>query len=69
MINNNDSYHLLNGANHWAENTYTHIYFFLFFFLIEVELIYNTVLVSDVQQSDLVIHIHIFSDYFPFRLL
>ena len=42
------------------------------FFLIEVQLIYNVVLVSGIQQSDSVIHIHIpilFQILFPFRLL
>ena len=33
---------------------------FAFSFLIEVSLIYNIVLISAVQQSDSVIHIHIF---------
>ena len=40
--------------------------------LIEVELIYNTVLVSGVQHSDSVIHIHVsilFQILSPFRLL
>ena len=37
------------------------------YFLIEVELIYNIVLVSGVQQSDSVFYIYIFffSGYFP----
>ena len=39
----------------------------LFFKFIGVQLIYNVVLVSSVQQSDSVIHIymHSFSDSFP----
>ena len=45
----------------------------LFFFnLIGVELIYNVVLVSGVQQSDSVLDIHVsilFQIIFPFRLL
>ena len=32
----------------------------VFFFLIEVELIYNVLLVSGVQLSDLVIHIYLY---------
>ena len=45
------------------------------FFLIEVQLIYNVLSVSGVQQSDSVIHIYIyiymysFSDLFHYRLL
>ena len=35
------------------------------FFFIEVELTYNVVLVSDVQQSDSVLHIHIILHSFP----
>ena len=45
---------------------------FSFFFYIGVQLIYNVVLVSAVQQSDSVIHIHIsilFQIPFPFSLL
>ena len=41
-------------------------------FFIEVELIYNVVLVSGVQQSDSVIHTYIsifFQILFPYRLL
>ena len=41
-----------------------------FLFYIEVQLIYNAVLVSHVQQSNSVIHIHIsilFQILFPFR--
>ena len=44
--------------------------FFLIFILIRVELIYNAVLVSDIQQSDSVIHTHIsilFHILFPCR--
>ena len=37
------------------------------FLLIEIQLIYNIVLVSDVQQSDPVIHIF-FSDFFLFHV-
>ena len=43
-----------------------------FFFLIEVYLIYSVVLVSGVQQSEQVIHIHIsilFQILFPYRSL
>ena len=35
-------------------------FFFLFFFLIEVLLVYNIVLVSGIQQSDLVICIYLY---------
>ena len=35
-------------------------FFYIYFNLIGVELIYNVVLVSGVQQSDSVIHMHIF---------
>ena len=45
------------------------IILFVYFF-IEVELIYNVVLVSSVQQSDSVIHIYIlFQILFHYRLL
>ena len=40
-----------------------------FLFYIGVELIYNTALVSGVQQSDSVIHISIFSDSFPVQVI
>ena len=40
----------------------------MFFFLIEVELIYNVVLISDAQQSDSVIHTYILSLSFFFCL-
>ena len=36
---------------------------FVTYFLIEVQLIYNILLVSTVQQSDPVIHIHIYIFY------
>ena len=42
--------------------------FLSFFNFIGVKLAYNVVLVSSVQQSELVIHIHIHSS-FPYRLL
>ena len=45
---------------------------FFFIFYIGVHLIYNVVLVSGVQQSDSVIHLHIFILFqiiFPYRLL
>ena len=54
---------------------YTTKFFFLFFnflFYIGVELINNVVLVSGVQQSDSVIHVHVsilFQILFPIRLL
>ena len=35
-----------------------------FLFLIEIQLIYNAVLVSGVLRSDLIIHIHILSYFF-----
>ena len=44
--------------------------FLKFLFCIGVELIYNTVLVSGIQQSDSVIHIYVsilFQILFPFR--
>ena len=47
-------------------------FFFNFPFYIGVQLINNAVLVSGVQQSDSVIHIHVsilFQILFPFRLL
>ena len=47
-------------------------YFLTFLFYIGVELINNVVLISGVQQSDSVIHIHVailFQILFPFRLL
>ena len=47
-------------------------FFFNFLFYIGVQLINNVVLVSGVQQSDSVIHIHVsilFQILFPFRLL
>ena len=49
-----------------------HFVFKSFFFLIGIQLIYNVVLVSGVQQNDSIIHIHIsilFQIIFPFRLL
>ena len=48
------------------------IYFKKFLFYVGVELIYNVVLISGIQQSDSVIDIHIcilFQILFPFRLL
>ena len=45
---------------------------FCFVFLIEVELIYNVMLVSSVKRSDSVIHTYIyilFQILFPYRLL
>ena len=47
-------------------------FFFNFLFYIGAQLINNVVLVSGVQQSDSVIHIHVsilFQILFPFRLL
>ena len=47
-------------------------FFFNFLFYIRVKLINNVVLVSGVQQSDSVIHIHVsllFQILFPIRLL
>ena len=41
------------------------IYFLNLIYFIEVELIYNVVLISAVQQSDSVIHIYSLSDSFP----
>jgi len=44
----------------------------LFFFLIEVQLVNNIVLVSGVQQSDLIIHMYVqifFKILFHYRLL
>ena len=41
---------------------------YVFFYFILLELIYSIVLVSDIQQSESVIHIHIstfLKDYFP----
>ena len=38
------------------------------FFSIEVQLIYNVVLISAIQQSDLVIYIYFFLHSFPLRL-
>ena len=50
------------GPSPDSSNTFDHILlrqlFFFFCFLIEVELIYNVVLISAVQQSDSVIHIY-----------
>ena len=45
--------------------------FLNFLFHVGVQLVNNVVFVSDEQQSDSVLHIHIysFSNYFPFRLL
>ena len=46
--------------------------FFKFLFYIGVYLIYNVVLVSGIQQSDSVLHIHmsiLFQILFPYRLL
>ena len=48
------------------------IFFFNFLFYIEVYLINKVVIVSGVQQSDSVIHIHVstvFEILFPLRLL
>ena len=42
---------------------------FFFFFLIEVQLIYNVVLDSRAQQSDSVIHIYIYIFFFLFQIL
>ena len=45
---------------------------FSFIFLIEIYLIYSVVLVSSVEQSDSIIHIHIFILFqilFPYKLL
>ena len=39
-----------------------------FFFLFEYKLIYNVVLVSDVQQSDSLMHIYMYI-YIPFHIL
>ena len=43
-------------------------------FFIEIELIYNIVLVSSIQQSDSVIHINVyiyilFKNYFPLQFI
>ena len=49
------------GYFRYAIHCFGYILFFLKkFFLIEVCLLYNVVLVSDVQQSDSVIHVYIF---------
>ena len=44
----------------WLPLCFSHIRHTLFFFLIEVQLSYNVVLVSDVQQSDSYIYFFIF---------
>ena len=44
-------------------------FFLLFYFFIEVQLNYNVVLVSGVQQSDSVIYSFSDSFFFPYRLL
>ena len=44
----------------------THVITSFSFFLIEVWLIYNVVLVSSVQQRDSIIHIYSFPDSFPY---
>ena len=47
-----------------SEKVRSVFYFILFIFLIEVQLIYNVVLVSGIQQSYSVIHIYSFSLWF-----
>ena len=46
---------------------FLNFYFYLFF--IEVQLIYNVVLVSGIQQSDSVISIHTYVYIFLFQIL
>ena len=56
----------------YNEAKFYFIIFFNFLFYIGVELINNVVLVSGIQESDSVIHIHVsllFQILFPFRLL
>ena len=51
---------------------YFFFFSFLIFFFIELQLVYNVVLVSGVQQSDSFIHTYIsifFQIYFPYRSL
>ena len=58
------------SPNHWTARE--HPYFLFYFIFIGVQLIYNVVLVSGVQQSESVIHIHIstlFQILFPYRSL
>lgn len=48
------------------------VFFFIFILYWSIDDFYNVVLVSDVQQSDSVTHMHmsiLFSASFPFRLL
>ena len=46
------------------------LYLSFLFFQIEVQLIYNVVLISAEQQSDSVIHMHSFKKYpFPLRFI
>ena len=54
-----------------SPNSFFLFFFALNFFLTEIELIYNVVLVSDVQQSDSVIHIYkyIYSFYMFFSII
>ena len=62
-------------AESYGKSTFRFFFFFHLSFkkkFIGVEFIYNVVLVSAVQQSDSVIHIHIFILFqilFPYRLL
>ena len=54
----------------WSQDSWISFFFFLIF--IGVELTYNVVLVSGIQQSESVIHIHIsilFQILFPYRSL
>ena len=44
---------------HWDEEPGMVLFFFLSFYF--YELIYNVVLVSDVQQSEPVVHIHMYT--------
>ena len=43
---------------------FSNVFFFSFFFLIEVELIYNVVFISGVQQSDSFLYIYTFFKFF-----
>ena len=50
----------------------TYSLFFLIYFFIEVELIYDTMLVSGVQHNDSVIYIHVYnlsSDSLPLQVI
>lgn len=53
---------------HFFLEWYLFFHFFIFKSLIDVQLLYNVVMIYDVQQSDSFMHIHSFSDSFPIQV-